>query len=60
MNETSGTTDSQGTKPQNTDFAAAAKLSREMDRLTNKIRAVNSAYEEFVGLTTLLTTQVEN
>ena len=31
-----------------------------MARLTNNIRAINPAYGEFVDLTTLLTTHVEN
>ena len=58
MIETLATMPSRNCVPQNRDLAAAAKQGDES--FDYNIRAINPAYEEFVDLATLLTTQVEN
>ena len=59
MNETLFTKGPRGTVSHKTQISLQL-LIKEMDRLRNNIWVLNPAYEEFVDLTNLLTTQVDN
>ena len=59
MNKILATKGPQGTVSHKTQISLQL-LIKETDRLTNNIWILNPAYEEFVDLTNLLTTQVDN